>query len=59
MPYPDLEDAEKLRLNVNRCLKLPHVADMVRKTKACWDINPDMEQTGNDYIKAKTKIILK
>ena len=48
-----MEDVEKFRLTFIRCLKLPQVADMVRKTKVCWYINPDIEQTGNDYIKAK------
>ncbi len=48
MPYPEIEDVEKLRLTFIRCLKLPQVADRVRKTKVCWYINPDVEQTGKN-----------
>ena len=29
MPYPDIEDVEKLRLIFTRCLKLPHLADII------------------------------
>jgi hypothetical protein len=43
MPYPEMEDVEKLRLTFIRCLKLPQVADRVSKTKVCWYINPDVE----------------
>lgn len=30
-----------------RFLKLPQLADMIRKTNICWFINPDIEQAGN------------
>ncbi len=38
MPYPKVEDVEKTGLTFNLCLKIPRVADMVRKAKACWYI---------------------
>ena len=53
MPYPEIQGVEKLRLTFIRCLKLLQVADMIRKTKVCWYIIPDIEQTGKNYIKAK------
>ncbi len=53
MPYPARVDVEKLRLTFIRCLKLPQVVDMVRKTKVYCYNNPDVEQTGKNYIKAK------
>jgi len=43
MPYPQIKDAEKLRLTFIRCLKLPQVADKVSKIKVCLYINPDVE----------------
>ena len=47
-----MEDVEKLRLNFHPLFKITQVADMARKAKVCWCINPDIEQKGNDYIKA-------
>ena len=44
MPYPEMEDVEKLSLTFIRCLKLPQVADKVSKTKVCWYINPDVDK---------------
>jgi len=43
MPYPQIKDAEKLRLTFIRRLKLPQVADRVSKTKVCWYLNPHVE----------------
>ena len=48
MLYPGKEDVEKFRLTFIRCLKLSQVTDMVRKTKVCWYINPDVEQPGKN-----------
>ena len=47
MQYPEMEDVEEFRLTFIRCLKLPQVVDIVRKTKVL-DINSEVEQTGKN-----------